>query len=625
MYSSAIALALGLAASAAHADSLADGSPSELLDYDDEWVADISQPTGMAFLPDGRLVITRRTGEVMVRTTDGELVEAGSFAVSTSFGEKGLLNVAVHPDYANNNIIFLYYTGQGNGGDDNRVVTMELSEDNVLDTETEIRLVEGIAAPLNHDGGGLAIDGNYLYIGTGDSGNNSSREPDEMVVNNYLPTCMTKLNGKILRLTVDGDIPEDNPLQGEVATACPTNASTCGAGGGSDVRCTEPTETTDAPRTEIFAWGFRNAFRVWADPKSHNLWVGHVGEVTYEMISVVPPTGAVHMGWPFREGNEGQDKSRCQDFLPNVGDCKDSAYHCEASSGNPGSDDYNPDVPDQCDSITGGLIFTGCEWPAEIEGKYVFGDYENERLWTFEVNDERSDAISERVDFGGTQGGGPVAFVEHKGALYVAVYSQSGGHITKITPKNPEAACEGGGPTDPPDGSAGAGNTPGEDGGPAPTDPTDTSEPTADDDTGTDPTDPADDTTSPGTDSDGPGGMMGGTPTDPTDPTDPPTSTTTSPTTTPTNPPGNTDDGTPGDDATGDDTSTGTDTATGEPAPVGSTPTVGDDTEEDSSCGCRTVGTTRQAPSGQLAAVAGLLLAGLWRRRSTSSRASKQA
>lgn len=602
VHCSALALAFGLAANTAAADSLATGSPSDLLDVDDEWVADISQPTGMAFLPDGRLVITRRTGEVMVRTTDGEVVEAGSFQVSTSFGEKGLLNVAVHPDYANNNIIFLYYTGQGNGGDDNRVVTMELSEDNVLDTDTEIRLVEGIAAPLNHDGGGLAIDGNYLYIGTGDSGNNSNSEPDEMVVTNYWPTCQTKLNGKILRLTVDGDIPDDNPLIGQTVTACVED------------RGTEPTGTSTEPREEIFAWGFRNAFRLWADPKSHNLWVGHVGEVTYEMISVVPPTGNVHLGWPFREGNEGQGKDRCQDFLPNVGDCKDSAYHCESSEGNPGSADYNPDVPDDCDSMTGGLIFTGCEWPAEIEGKYIFGDYQSQLIWTLEVNDARDDVISERVDFASAQGGGPVAFVEHEGALYVAVYSGSGGHISKITPKTPEPACEGSGPTDPPDGSAGAPGVP-DDGGQTTTpdpDPTDSSDPTmGDDSTAPTDTDTGDDDP---TDPTGSGGTGGST--DPTTPT--PTTTATSPTTTttPTSPPG--DDAPGGDDATPDD---GAEPVNDDTAPSSSMPgvvitPVDDDTEEDSGCGCRTVGTTGHAPGGPLMAAAGLLLASLWRRRS---------
>lgn len=440
--------ALLLATTPAFADTLASGSPSDLLEIDDEWVTGLNQPTAMAFLPDGRMVITLRAGDVLVRNTDGSLDEAGTISVSTSFGEKGLLNVVPHPDYASNHLLFFYYTGQGGGGDDNRVVTMELSDDNALDTGSEVRLLEGIAAPLNHDGGGLAIHGDYLYVGTGDTGANSNAEPDEMVVSNYYSTCLTNLNGKVLRINLDGSIPSDNPLVGQTVTACSGSPGT------------EPTMTSDSPSEEIFAWGFRNAYRLWADPLSGNLWVGHVGEVTYEMISVVPPEGNLHFGWPFREGNEGRDPTACEDIQPNVGQCTDSAYRCESSQGNPGTGDYNPEVPDQCDCVIGGLILTGCEWPDALEGHYVFGDYTNERMWTLQVNDARDNVVAERVDFGTTQGGGPSNFIEHEGALYISVYSANG-HITRIAPIAPDAACDNQTP-----GTGGSGGGSGEGGAP---------------------------------------------------------------------------------------------------------------------------------------------------------------
>jgi MYXO-CTERM domain-containing protein len=436
----ATALGLVLVSTPAYADSLAAGPPSELLQIDDEWMTGLNQPTGMAFLPDGRLVITLRAGQVLVRMPDGEEVEAGTIAVSTSFQEKGLLNVVAHPDYPNNHLVFFYYTGSGGNGDDNRVVTMELGEDNILDVDSEIRLVEGIAAPLNHDGGGLAILGDYLFIGTGDSGSNTNAHPSEEVVGNYYPTCLTNLNGKVLRLNLDGTIPEDNPLVGQTVTACGSSPGM------------QPSGTSDQPRTEIFAWGFRNAFRVWGDPKTQNVWVGHVGEITYEMINVVPPAGGVHFGWPFREGGEGRPASACQDYAPNVGDCVDPVYSCESDMANPN----NPDVPNDCRSMTGGLILNGCEWPAEFEGHYVFGDYNSEMFWTLQLNDERNDVVAERVEFGSTQGGGPVQFVEHEGALYVITYGGNG-HISRIAPQVPEAPCEGMPEPEPePSGSAGA-------------------------------------------------------------------------------------------------------------------------------------------------------------------------
>lgn len=429
------------------ADTLADGDPSSLLDMDDEWVPSLDQPTSMTFLPDGRVVITERAGVVLVRNTDGSIDEAGTIDVSyTSFQEKGLLNVLAHPDYANNNLLYFYYTGAGGGTDDNRVVSMELSADNQLDTGSEVVFVDGIAAPLNHNGGGLAVLGDYLFIGTGDSGSNSGAHPSQETVTNYYSTCLTNLNGKVLRLNLDGSIPDDNPLVGQSVSPCGGNTGAA------------PSGTSDSPRTEIFAWGFRNAFRLWADPVTENLWVGHVGEVTYEMVHVVPPGGAIHAGWPFREGGEGRPASECQDISPNVGDCVDPVYSCESPRANPN----NPDVPDDCNSMTGGLILNGCEWPAEFEGLYVFGDYTSQNIWTLQLNDERNDVIAERVELFSMSGVGPVQFVEHEGALYAVAYGGNG-HITRITPQNPEAACDG----QTPGGSGGAGGGTGMAGGPA--------------------------------------------------------------------------------------------------------------------------------------------------------------
>jgi MYXO-CTERM domain-containing protein len=418
------ALVILASSTPALADSLASGSPGDLLDIDDEWITGLMEPTGMAFLPDGRLVITQRGGAVRVRNDDGSLDTAGTIMVGTSFQEKGLLNVAVHPDYANNNIIFLYYTASS---DVNRVVSIELSADNMLDMGTETPIVDDIAAPLNHNGGGLAVDEDYLYIGTGDSGSNTNARPSALDIGNYYSTCFTNLNGKVLRLNLDGTIPSDNPLVGQTADACGNNTGTA------------PSSTTDMARGEIFAWGFRNAYRLWSDPLTRNLWVGHVGEVTFEMVNVVAPAGGEHHGWPFREGNDGQPASACEEVEPNVGACKDAVYRCESNNM---MGDYDPDVPNDCNCMIGGLILTGCEWPDEFEGQYLFGDYSSQNVWTLQTNEDRNDVIAERVAFMTPSGGGPTNFVEHEGALYIAVYGGNG-HITRIAPKTPEAACAG--------------------------------------------------------------------------------------------------------------------------------------------------------------------------------------
>jgi MYXO-CTERM domain-containing protein len=438
---------------------------SDQLEIDDEFIVGVSQPTALAFLPDGRVLVSERTGDLVVRSADGVLSTAGSFEVNSQAGEQGLLNVLPHPDFENNHLLYFYYSASsavgGSGAERHRVVTVELGDDNLLDMSTETVVVQNLMGPANHNGGGLSIYQDYLFVGTGDTGNNSGAPPGERI-RNYYPTCFTNAQGKLLRVHLDGSIPSDNPLLGQSVTAC-------GDGPGS-----EPTTTSDSPREDIFAWGFRNAFRVWADPLTGNVWVGNVGEITYEMIQVVPPSGAVHFGWPFREGNEGLGVEQCQNYQPNVGDCAPAAYRCEQSDGaNGNAPPDNPDVPNECDSITGGLILNDCEWPAAFEGRYVFGDYQSERVWTLPINAERNDVIGEREDLL-TMDGGPVHFVEHQGALYAVAHSGNG-HVTRIAPRNPESSCAGpASPVDVPDGGtpdAGLPSTPdaGVSPGPAPT------------------------------------------------------------------------------------------------------------------------------------------------------------
>ncbi len=421
--------------SLAQADVLADGLVSDQLEMDDEFIVGVAQPTAIAFLPDGRILVAERLGDLVVRTADGTMTTAGSFPVNSVEGEQGLLNVLPHPDFATNHLLYFFYSASDEAGGTpearHRVVTIELGDDNLLDMSTETLIVGDLMGPENHNASGMSIYGDYLFIGTGDTGSNSFSTPGNDI-GNYYGTCLTNANGKLLRVHLDGSIPEDNPLIGQTVTAC-------GAAPG-----IEPTETSNSPREEIFAWGFRNPFRLWADPKTGNVWVGGVGESTFEMIQLVPPSGGLHFGWPYREGNAGLPIDTCQNILPNVGDCTPPVYVCEQSDNGggystPAPDD--PNVPNECDSITGGLILDGCEWPADFEGRYVFGDYQNERVWTLPLNETRDGVIGEREELLRTQSSGPVAFAEYGGALYMVGHSGNG-HITRLAPKEPEPACD---------------------------------------------------------------------------------------------------------------------------------------------------------------------------------------
>ncbi len=432
--SGALALGLCLSTGTALADTVASGDPSSLLNVDDGFITGLPQPTALEILPDGRFVITLREGHVLVGSPDN-LEDAGSFEVKSNEGEMGLLNVLAHPDFESNHLLYFYYSaGDGNGGtgmNRHRVVTVELGDDNTLDMSTEETILDGLRGSFNHNGGALSIYGDKLFVGSGDTGSNSSQGPNAMEITNYFGTCLTNANGKVLRVNLDGSIPSDNPLVGETVTQC-----------GAEPYDELTGATSNQPRTEIFAWGFRNPWRVWADPQTGNLWVGDVGEVTYEEINVVPSSGGLHFGWPFREGNEGHALDSCTGIDPDVGDCRPPAYVCETNGGSTQPD--NASVPNGCDSISGGLIPSDCEWPAEFEGSYVFGDFQDLGVWTLGVNEARDNVVGARRELLTTQGGGVVHFTERGGALYLVVHGGNG-HITRITPNSPDDSCTGSG------------------------------------------------------------------------------------------------------------------------------------------------------------------------------------
>jgi len=419
------------------------------------FVTGLTEPTGFAFLPDGRMLITEKGGNLLIADKNGATALAGTFTVDTE-SEKGLLHVIVHPDFATNRLLVFYYSANDSiGGTDldrHRVVTVPLDANDKLDMTQEKILVRGLRGPANHDGGALAIgvDGK-LYIGDGDTGCNSGQAPEPVQPpTNFFATCLTVPNGKILRVNLDGSIPNDNPLvNSPQVTACGT---TCGT----DVTGLAPAAGT-AIRKDIWAWGFRNPWSFWVDKQTGNLWVGDVGEITYEEINVIPPTGGgKHYGWPWREGPFGHPLNTCQSIDPNAGDCVDPQYFCYHQGGGNG-------VDGNCGAIVAGVIVDSCDWPAAYRGQFYFGDYSRKWITSLTVSPDRKriTQTSGRHPFVFTQAGGPTHIdTGPDGALYYTslVAGQSTGTVARVAPKNP-APCP---VVDA--GSAGSGGSAGSDG-----------------------------------------------------------------------------------------------------------------------------------------------------------------
>jgi glucose/arabinose dehydrogenase len=441
----------GLAGSA-WADSLAttgDPSPAETFDLDSSFVTGMGQVTDFRWLPDGRMVIIEKTGAVYVRPAGGgSPAAAGTFSVDTE-SEKGLLGVAVDPQFTTNQRLYFYYSAGAAApvpGDDinrHRVVVRVLSADDQLGSET--LLLQNLRGPSNHDGGALEVglDG-YLYVGVGDSGSNPEMVPEPPYTpTNFFPTCLADHpeglgagSGKILRIGLDGSIPPTNPLVGATnVTACPEFPA---------IPISDA--ALGSPRLDVFAWGFRNPFRLWADPRTGLLWVGDVGEISYEEIDVVRP--GRHYGWPWREGGHGWPVEKCRDVRIGTaaggapirdGDCVEPVYFCRHD----GTANLDQTVPSGCHSIAGGQIVEQCNWPAAFRGLYYFADSISGGLYALTPTEARDGIVGARIDVGTIEAGLPVALrTGGDGALYVAVYPNGGpGRIVRMAPKTP-AGCE---------------------------------------------------------------------------------------------------------------------------------------------------------------------------------------
>lgn len=407
----------------AHADTLASGPAADTLSLtqfvDD--AAGLNSPTAAEFLPDGRLIIIEVGGRIKVRLTNGTIVDAGVVPVDLA-GERGLLGLAIDPLFDTTHRLYFYYSQAGAPSTNRHRVAYAVFDPNTnqVDVAGRVDILSGLYGPNNHNGGGLAFgpDG-YLYVGVGDTGCNCSCGPGEG--DNYFATCLTNKNGKILRIDREGGIPSSNPLTMETAVVACGTTVTCGSSGQHQV----PSDAVlSAPAKEIYNWGFRNPWRFSFDPLTGNLWIGDVGEVTYEEITISHGPGE-HHGWPYREGQAGLAASKCND-VTHRGACVDPVYTYSHNGGQA--------------SVTGGVFSSDCIWPAAWKDVYWFGDYITNRIWTLTPNASRNGVVGDRQNVV-SSARGPVHFFNGPdgGLYYVNITSST---IWRIAPSVP-AACDG--------------------------------------------------------------------------------------------------------------------------------------------------------------------------------------
>jgi glucose/arabinose dehydrogenase len=401
------------------------GSPARALTLSTEAAADfeaavvadsLGNPTDVAVLPDGRFVVIEKGGGVKTYTPGMDDPATDTIALMAGGqNEQGLLGVVADPEFANNQFIYFYASVVQDQKNRHQVRRYKLGADGKLSDMKPV-ISMGLWGPANHNGGGLTIYGGNLFVGVGDTGKNNGTP------HNHIASCLNLANGKVLRVSLAeatlGEPPADNPLTNvPMVTGCEDSA----------FDDTAPFEMM-APDKRVYAWGFRNPFRLWADPQTGKLWVGDVGEAKEEEVSIVEK--GKHYGYPFVEGKKAYTQTE-QVFQPD-GACMGMT---------PASECIAPVVSyptkDPSGSVMGGRILDGCEWPAAWKSRYIYGEHEQGKVWTVDVNATRDGVMeNSRKDFADTNGVTAMRLGSDN-ALYIV--ELGAGRVTRVTAKGAPA------------------------------------------------------------------------------------------------------------------------------------------------------------------------------------------
>ncbi|WP_316204498.1 PQQ-dependent sugar dehydrogenase [Bradyrhizobium sp. SZCCHNS3051] len=202
-----LALVMGLVATtAARAESInaGDRKASAVRPFEARSVAEFDTPWAIAFLPDGRMLVTEKPGRIFLVTQGGQKIQIGNVPAVAARGQNGLLDIAVSPSFATTSQIYLTYTEPSSEG--SRLVltraVLSVSNDNATLTDPTVIWRQTPAGGGGQPGGIIAFDpsGTHLFLTVGDRMQpNSAQDPRQA-------------RGKVLRLDLDGATPSDNPM-----------------------------------------------------------------------------------------------------------------------------------------------------------------------------------------------------------------------------------------------------------------------------------------------------------------------------------------------------------------------------------------------------------------------------
>lgn len=295
--------------------------------------------------------------------------------------EEGLLGLAFHPDFSSNGQFYVSYSSSAELRT-SVISRFSVSADNPQQADpASEQVVMKIPQPFsNHNGGSIAFghDG-YLYIALGDGGGRN----DPLQHGQNLETLM----GSLLRIDVDHHdpgrnyaVPKDNPFVDRDG-ACP----------------------------EIYAYGFRNIWRLSVDRQTGRIWAADVGQDFWEEINVVK--AGANYGWSVREAS--------YPFNNNPVTTQDALV--------PPVWEYDHQLGK---SITGGFVYRGSQLP-DLQGMYVYADFISGRIWALEYDEAQQKVVGNRSI--ATTGFPVLAFGEDEaGELYYMLETANGQGIYRL-------------------------------------------------------------------------------------------------------------------------------------------------------------------------------------------------
>ncbi len=219
---------------------------------------DLEAPWGLAFLPDGRMLVTERPGRLRIVAADGTLSPPiGGLPEICECGQGGLLDVALDPRFTGTHLVYISYAERTKDGAATAVARGKLMEDRLEDVQVIFRQLPKVSSDGTHHFGSrlvFAPDGT-LFVTLGER----FQKPEAQNLQSLL--------GKLVRINPDGTVPADNPFVGR----------------------------TDA-RPEIYSYGHRNVQAATLHPATQRLWIVDHGAMGGDEIN--RPEAGKNYGWP---------------------------------------------------------------------------------------------------------------------------------------------------------------------------------------------------------------------------------------------------------------------------------------------------------------------------------------